>query len=808
MKRMRRHCGRSIDYSRSMVQDLRYAWRRITAAPLFSASVVAMVALGVGANAAVFAVVQAALFRPLPYPGADHILIGRGLAPGVFLDWARQSSSFSALAGYTAAPLDIGPPGLTERVDGLVVSGAFFAVAGVPPAFGRTLTSADADHGERALVVSDSVWRRNFEANPAILGRSTLVNGETFTIVGVMPPGFRFPFQVDAWIPARHPVPEHPLRPFEDPSQVRSSIYLGAAGRLRAGATVRSAQMEQRAIFENIRHQYPDDVATEDVDLGLTPLRTWLLGDTGRSLVTLSVAASLVLVVVCLNLATLLLARFSGRRREMAIRAAVGAGRWRIARQLLVESGILAACGGVFAVLLTLWSLPAVVHLLPEELRSFDPSIGPSVWLFGLGTSALAGVLFGLGPLAAVKRQASISLLAGGRTTEGRTVRRTWDILIAVQFAVSFAFIVTAALLYASVHQLLSTDVGFVAQGLQTSRIDLPATQYPDEPSQARFFDRLLTALRTHPDVHDAAAIARLPFSGADSTRSIVVVGSDVRDAWAGIRVVSPEYLRALSVPVTHGRPLDDFDRATAPPVAIVNTTMARRYWGSADVIGRRFRLGPDGVELTIVGQVADSLYASLRESPEPEFYVSYRQMAWPFMSVVLRTGLPRDATDRLLRRALQTIDPTLAAAPVRRVTDLVRGSVDSDRVQMLGVSAFGAITCVVAAIGLYGVTAYLVSSRKKELAILIALGAGRMRIVTNVLLRALLPLSVGMLGGVVASAAVVRGIRASLYGVQGSSPVIYLVTAAALVVVGIVATLRPALTAARVDPLTALRSE
>ena len=236
-----------------------------------------------------------------------------------------------------------------------------------------------------------------------------------------------------------------------------------------------------------------------------------------------------------------------------------------------------------------------IVRMLPEELRAFDPAIGAPVWLFALATSILAAVVFGLAPLPATKRQPSSGLLAGGRATEGRAARRTWDSLIALQFAVAFAVIAAAALLYSSLAQLMSTNVGFVAQDLQTTRIDLPATRYRDEPAQAQFFDRLLNALRAEPDVRNAAATARLPFSGADSTRAITIAGSDVRDAWAGIRVVSPDYLHVMSVPLMRGRPLDDSDRETAPPVAIVNTTMARRYWGDADVIGRRFRLGGDG---------------------------------------------------------------------------------------------------------------------------------------------------------------------------------------------------------------------
>jgi len=750
--------------------------------------------------------VHAALMRALPYPDADRLVTAGRQSPGLFLDWQRESSSFSAMSALRDADFDVTGFDKPERIIGAMVTGGFFDVMQVQPALGRALAMPDDSSGEHVVVIADALWKRRFAANPQVLGSSIALNGQAFTIVGVMPPGFEFPEQTQAWIPPRHIVPDHPLRPGEDATQVRGSHYLGMYGRLKPGVSLQAAQAEKRVIFTRLEHRYPDDVDQGDVEEPIVPLREWMVGDISSALLILMTAVALVLLIGCANVANLLLARAAARQQEMSVRVALGASRWQIVRQLLTESVLLGALGGGLGVLVAVWTLPTLLALSPSSVRDVNAVVSVPVLLFALGISLVTGLIFGCIPaLQTARRSLADALRSAGRTAGGREGRRVRRALVVAEVALSLALLTGAGLMIRSFLLLRSADPGFRVAGLQTIRIDLPVSRYAGPARQAQFFDQFLDRVRALPGVNNVAAAARLPFAGGNSTRSITIDGSTINNAVGGIRVVSPAYFDLMNVRVRQGRAFADRDRDGAPMVALVNEAMARKYWSGRDPIGRRFRVG-DGPWIEIVGVAANTKHGSLRETIEPEFYQPYAQAPWTFMTIVVDTTLaPRELTADL-DRVLASIDAGMALPPVRSMASLVTGSVSLDRFEMVGLVVFAALALLLAAIGLYGVMAYLVGQRTKEIGLRMALGASQASIVRSILFDGLWLVAVGLAVGSALAALVGRMLRESLFGVAASDPTTLVAVAAILVAVALVACVIPARRAMRVDPMVAVR--
>jgi len=789
-----------------LIQDLRYATRVLLKSPGFTAVVLLTIALGVGANTAVFAVVHAALMRALPYPDADRLVTSGAQSPGLFLDWQREAGTFSAMSALEDADFDITGFEKPERIAGAIVTGGFFDVMQIRPALGRPLALPDDSSGEHVVVIADALWKRRFAANPGVLGSSIVLNGQAFTIVGVMPPGFEFPEQTQAWIPPRHIVPDHPLRPGEDATQVRGSHYLGMYGRLKPGVSLQAAQAEKRVIFTRAKQQHPDDVEQDDVDEPMVPLREWMVGDITSALLILMTAVALVLLIGCANVANLLLARAAARQQEMSVRVALGASRWQIVRQLLTESVLLGALGGGLGVLVATWTLPALIALSPSSVRDVQAVVSLPVLLFALGISLTTGLIFGCIPaLQTARRSLADALRSAGRTAGGREGRRVRRALVVAEVALSLALLTGAGLMIRSFLLLRSADPGFRVAGLQTIRIDLPVSRYAAPERQALFFDQFLDRVRALPGVNNVAAAARLPFAGGNSTRSLTIDGSSDTNAVGGIRVVSPAYFDLMNVHVREGRAFTERDRDGAPMVGLVNEAMARKYWPGRDPIGRRFRVG-DGPWIEVVGVAANTKHGSLRETIEPEFYQPYAQAPWTFMTVVVDTTLTPQALTSDLERVLSSIDAGMALPGVRSMASLVTGSVSLDRFEMVGLVVFAGLALLLAAIGLYGVMAYLVGQRTKEIGLRMALGATQGSIVRSILVDALWLVAAGLAVGSALSAFVGRMLRGSLFGVAASDPTTLAAVAGILVVVALIACVIPARRAMRVDPMVAVR--
>jgi putative ABC transport system permease protein len=793
------------------LHDLRYAFRLLRKAPSFTAVVLLTVALGVAANTIVFAFVYAALIKPLPYPQSDRLVTTeQALAPATILDWRQQSTSFDALAALRDGTFDVTGFDKPERIDGAVVTSSFFTVMGVAPALGRPFAPADDERGERVAILSQAYWQARFASDPRAVGRTIVLNGERFTIVGVMPPGFRFPEMTNVWVPPRHVIPEHPLRPMADAVGMRSSHYLGVYARLKPGVTVQAAQAEQHAIFERLVKQYPVAMDASDLDVTIIPLRRWLVGDIEAALLILLATVATVLLIACANIANLMLARSAVRAQEITVRLALGASRGRVMRQLLTESVVLALAGGALGALAAAWSLPLLATLAPASVRDVHATLSVPVIVFSCLLSLVTGVIFGCVPaMQSAGAQVVESLRTMGRLTDGVRGKRIRQTLIVAECAASVVLLIVAGLLIRSFVSLRQVDPGFDSRGLQTARLVLPSVRYSDPERQAQFFDRVLERLKASPGTETVAAAARLPFVSGNSARSLTLDHAFSGEGpSAGIRVVSAGYFEVMGQRLLRGREFTNRDRGRAPFVGVINETMARRYWLGQDAVGHRFKIGDAEPWIEIVGVVADVKHASLREPPAAEFYQPYPQAPWTFMTVVMRTPLSSAAVAATLEQALATVDPAMPVPIVQPMSDRITGSVAIDRFQMVGLAAFASVALILAAVGLYGVMSYVVSRRTREMGLRIALGASPGEILRLVMTESLRLTITGLGIGLVMAGLAARALRGWLFGIQPADPLTFLSVVFVLGGVAAVATYVPARRAMGVDPMASVRSE
>ncbi len=797
----------------SLLQDLRYATRTLLKSPGFTIVAVLTLALGIGANSAIFSVVNAVLLRPLPYAEPDRLVAASpGLMLGEYLLARTEPQSFQQVALYRPdVGLNLSHGGNPERLTGAYASTNLFATLGVQPLLGRTPVPGEDQPGQAQVVVlSHGLWQQRFGADPGVIGREIRIDGEPRVVIGVMRPGFHFPSAgTQLWIPF-----------VLDPGAV-VALWGGGGGqvvaRLKPGVTHAQAQAEMRALGPRFREANRLWTPDEDYrsDTQVVPLREHMVGDVRTRLLVVLGAVGCVLLIACANVTNLLLARASARQREVALRTALGAGRGRLVRQLLTESVLLAAVSGVVGLLLAYWGVNLLVASLPADTpRLAEIGINGWVLAFTLGISLLTGLIFGLFPaLRASRPDLQASLKASGRAAGiGSRERRLSSVLVASEVALAVVLVIGAGLLVRSFWELLQVDPGFRAGNAVSARITPPDVRYGDAAQQRSFYRELLQRVEALPGVRSAEAVNELPLVGGVASFAFEVEGVPyVTGAapTAGDRKVTPGYVRAMAIPLLQGRALTEADREGAPEVALVNQTMAREFWPGESPVGKRFKpVWWRDKWLTVVGVVGDVKHDGLASEARPEIYRPFVQEPTSAMTLVVHTTSSPRALATNLRAAVAAVDPEVPISDIRTADQLISASVAIPRFTMLLLAGFAAVALLLGAVGIYGVISYAVSRRTQEIGVRMALGARAGDVLGMVVRQGVGVALIGTVIGLVAAFAATRVLASLLFGVSTTDPLIFAAVPLLLVGVALLASYLPARRAARVDPMIALRAE
>ncbi len=809
----------------NLLKDIRYGVRSLLKHPGFTAIVVVTLALGIGATTAIFSVVNTVLLKRLPYNQAERIVAIQELneagkrvqvTPANFLDWRAQNTVFEHLAAILTRPANLASEDRAERIEMAMTSANFFAVFGAEPAVGRMFIPADEQAGHAPVaVVSHALWQRRFGGSTDLVGKTITLDGRGYTVVGVAPAGFQYPDKTEVWLPPFRLAPA--WNESMDVTQVRGFGFLSAVGLLRPGVSVPQAAAEMETITARLRQQYPD---TNNRRFNrVVSLHTHLVGDTSSMLWVLLGAVSFVLLIACANVANLLLASAASRQKEMAIRSALGASRWRVIRQLLTESTLLALAGGAVGLLLAVWGVALMTRLLPQDFpRLADINVDWRVLGFTLTASVLTGILFGLAPALQISgSDVQESLKESGRgASGGRRHNRLRSLLIVGEVALSVVLLAGAGLLFRSFLQLQSVNAGFTPQQVLTVRLTPSGPRYARDADYMSFYSQVMERISALPGVQAVGAINTLPL-GKGPTAGIRIEGAppQTRDKWpsTNYRSVSSDYFRAMNMPMVQGRTFTERDTETAPLVMIINQAMARRDFPNVDPIGKRINLGgnnPQGqpVWWEIVGVAADVRSLELREEASPEFYLSALQDTFAGMSVVVRSAVEPASLAPEVRRIVGEVDKSAPVSEVKTMEHIVHESVTQPRFNLFLLGLFGGIALLLSAAGIYGVTAYSVTQRTHEFGIRMALGAQVGDVLKMILGQGMLLIIAGIVVGLVASFALTRLMRSLLFGVSVTDPLTFVVITLLLSLVALVACYIPARRATKVDPLVALRYE
>ena len=803
---------RGLPVLEHLLQDIRYALRSLWRQPGFAAVALVTLALGIGANSAIFSVVHAVLLSPLPYGDPDRLVQVVDLSyKGEFLAIQQRSRTLEVAAHGFDAQVTL--TGFDEpiRVDATQASANLFDVLGRSALVGRTFApDEDRPGADPVAILSHAFWRRQFDADPAIVSRQITLDGAAHIVIGVMPADFRVPWTAsDVWVPL-----------MIDPADRVTLWSTGAPmiGRLRPGATLELARNEIRSFVPSLRASFPWQMGdTYGATASVRALKEYVVGPVRAMLMTLAAAVGLVLIMAGANVANLLLVRGAARRTELGIRTALGAGRGRLVRQLLTEAAVLTVLGGALGLLLAAVGVEFFGAWLPADIpRADEIRVDGVVIGFTLGLSLMTGLVFGMVPaVRAFRTGAGASAVVRNSSDGTRDRRRLADVLVATQVAVAVLLVVGAALLAASFRYLVRVDPGFQPEQLISADVAPPVFRYRDDPSRRVFFDRVIERLAALPDVRGVGVADRVPFSGANYGSVFVVEGRPHPGVqggewpWADIRaVISPNYLRTLSVPIVQGRGFTDIDLDGAELVVLVSETLARSTWDADDPVGQRIRFpGDETPWRTVVGVVADIRWNSLRGEQPSALYIPLAQGGTGPMSVLVRVTSEASPAVANLRSIVRSLDPD-ATVGVRAVDGLIADSVAQPRVAVGLTGAFAVLGIVLGGVGIYGVLALTVTQRRREIGIRMALGATGVRVVRLVLQQGLTFVFVGVGGGLLAAAILMPLASSQFYGVTAWDPVTFTGVALFFVGVAVVASCVPARRAIRVDPQVALRNE
>ena len=801
-----------------MFPDLRQALRLLYTSPGFSALIVIVLALGIGANTVIFSIVNGVLLKPLPFAEAARLVaidttVRNEPDDSAYLDvldWRAQSAMVDHIAAYATAAVTLTGHGEAASIPMAVVTPDIFPLLGVAPIAGRVLQPADDTHGaERTAVISETLWTRSFGRNASIIGKAALLDGEPIVIVGVMPAHFEFPFDTEN--PAQVWIPVLASRFSAQWADQRGASFLKAVGRLRPGVALPAAQSELSAIAARIGAANPRNGMHGIV---VRPFQDVLVKNYRPALVALLGAVAAVLLIACANIANLLLARGTSRRREMAIRTALGASRLRIARQLLVESLALAAAGGAAGTVVALWGVEALVRISPVQIPRLNTvHIDRSVLIFTLFASLLTGALCGLLPALQLSRSnPGAALKDGDRGGSSGGGARTRHTLVVVEVAVSLMLLASAGLLIRSLRGLQRVKPGFATERGITMQLLLPQTRYTNAAAMIAFYRRLQGELIAAPGVFAGAVATTLPMTGSDIVMGFKpggrAVDPNVRTS-ASFFGVSPDYFSTMGIRIVRGRGFTERDDERAPTVAVINETMAANYWPSEDPIGKRVQLSYNNTPpREIVGIAADVKQISLTDVVPSQMYTPFVQAPWPFLTAVIRTTAAPEGAAGSLRQLLARLDPEQAAGDIRTLDQFLARSIATPRFTAILLGAIASLALLLAGLGLYGVMAYSVAQRSREIGIRMALGAQATDVRSLVVSQAVRLGAAGLAMGLAGALAVTRVLDSLLFGVTASDPLTFAAVSAALITVLLLAAYLPARRATRVDPIVALRAD
>jgi putative ABC transport system permease protein len=803
----------------TVLQDIRYAIRTLVKEPGFTAVAILILAVGIGANVAMFSVTDAALLRTLPFPEADRLAMGRTtwsgrLARNVsapdYYDYRDQSEQLESLAAVLSgswAGLTITGGEEPERVAGTLASVDLFTTLGVEPQLGRNFTAAEAELSAPWVVqISHGLWQRRFGGSPDVVGSTLVVDGLPVTIVGVMPAGFHLFYDVDVWIPMRDGGPATGVRRFHNWVLV---------GRLKPDVSLETAQAEIDVISAQLQEAYPE--SNENKGLNLTPLHSAIVENFRPSLIMLMAAIALVLLIACGNVAGLLLARGSSRGTELSIRAAMGASGGRLARQLLTESALIAVTAGTAGIVLAVWFQRLILQFISlDTLGVVEVGLPVPTLGFALALSVGTALVFGVAPAVSGSRANPAEQLKGGaRTSAGSAATRLRSTLVVSQVALSVVLLIGSGLLMRSFAEIQAVDPGFATENVLAAGVNLPDGKYADVDSRVQFYDGLLEEIRAVPGVRSAGAISMLPirdgYSNVGAWDPQNPPDNTRRTRLAQHRRILPGYFEAIGIPLLAGRDVDRRDVADGERVLIINELMAQGLFGDEDPIGRPVAVdwGRDEPVLTrVIGVVGDVRMTRITSQPDWQMYYAYPQSAVTTMRLAIRTAGDPSLVTNAVRAILRARDPDIPLAGVGTMEQVIADSVSQTRVIMLTLTLFAWVAAFLAAIGLYSVLAYFVARRVHEIGIRVALGATRGRVVQLVLRRGLALVGIGLVVGIGGAIGVTRLIQEQLYGVAPTDLVTFAAVSVLFALVGVLACLMPGMRAARQDPVRALQAE
>ncbi|HVG22311.1 MAG TPA: ABC transporter permease [Blastocatellia bacterium] len=812
----------------TLLQDLRYGIRMLAKKPAFTAVAVLALALGIGANTAIFSVVNTVLLKPLPFKDPDQLMMvwedntKLGFpkdtpAPANFVDWKDQNQVFDGMAAIATQTFNLTGVGEPEKLEGLRVSANFFPLLGVEPSLGRSfLPEEDLPQGERVVIISHGLWQRRFGSDASIIGRPLTLNGQSYTVVGVLSKDFRFPdpFQSATeesaiWVP---------LAFSSEEASNRGGHYLFVYARTKPGVTQKQAQADMDTIAARLQQQYPD--TNKSVGAVVTSLHEQVVGDIRPALLILLGAVCFVLLIACANVANLLLARAAARQKETAIRTALGASRPRLVGQFLTESLLLAGLGGIVGLLLAAIGMRVLVALMPATLsQAKDVNIDAKVLGFTLLVSLLTGVIFGLAPaLQASRPDLNESLKEGGKGTAGVARARLRGLLVISEVALALVLLIGAGLLINSFLRLRSVDAGFNAANLLTMKVVLPRLKYPDPVKRTAFYDEMLRRIQSLPGVQSAGVITNLPLTFRGNNAGVTIEGRpepapDERPIVI-TRAISPDYFRTMNIPLLKGREFSPHDTPDAVGVVVIGETTARQFWPGEDAIGKRIKLGPfnsDEPWLSVVGVAKDVRQFELDIDPKPQVYFPYSQMTYTFLAprdLVVRTAGDPLSLASAVRGEVWAVDKDQPVSNISTMEQILSNSVARQRFNMLLLAIFAGVALLLAAVGIYGVISYSVTQRTHEIGIRMALGATSSDVLKLVVWQGLKLVSVGVVIGLSSAFVLTRLMQSLLFGVSATDPVTFASISAALVAVAMLASYIPARKATKVDPMVALRYE